>query len=351
MTQAKTALVVGATGVVGRNLLRHLLSLEDWRVIAVSRRRPDIEGDYRHISVDLLDADQTRAQLGSALGVTHIFYAAYVERGNWAETVAPNLAMLANLMEVVEAASPDLRHVNLMHGTKWYGSHLGPFKTPSREDDPRHMPPNFYFDQQDFIAERQKGKAWSWSSARPHATCGFALGNPMNLVMVLAVYATISKALGLPLRHPGSEANAAALYQVCDTDHLAKAVLWMAEEPRCANEPFNITNGDIFRWRDLWPDLARFFEMETAPPQKIDLAAMMADKGALWERIVERHGLEPIPFDRLVSWAFGDFVFKSEYDIVSSTTKARQYGFHDVIDSRDMFLRQFAELRAKRIIP
>ena len=173
----------------------------------------------------------------------------------------------------------------------------------------------------------------------------------MNLVMVLAVYATISKALGLPLRHPGSEANAAALYQVCDTDHLAKAVLWMAEEPRCANEPFNITNGDIFRWRDLWPDLARFFEMETAPPQKIDLAAMMADKGALWERIVERHGLEPIPFDRLVSWAFGDFVFKSEYDIVSSTTKARQYGFHDVIDSRDMFLRQFAELRAKRIIP
>jgi hypothetical protein len=29
--------------------------------------------------------------------------------------------------------------------------------------------------------------------------------------MVLAVYATISKALGLPLRHPGSEANAHAL--------------------------------------------------------------------------------------------------------------------------------------------
>lgn len=30
MTDKKTALVVGATGVVGRNLLRHLVLLDDW---------------------------------------------------------------------------------------------------------------------------------------------------------------------------------------------------------------------------------------------------------------------------------------------------------------------------------
>src|SRR5205823_3605663 len=102
-----------------------------------------------------------------------------------------------------ETASPDLTHVNLMHGTKWYGNHLGSFKTPAKEDDPRHMPPNFYYDQQDLVAARQRGKTWTWSTARPHAICGFAAGNPMNLVMVLAVYATISKSLGMPLRHPG----------------------------------------------------------------------------------------------------------------------------------------------------
>ena len=38
-----------------------------------------------------------------------------------------------------------------MQGSKWYGNHLGPYLTPARETDPRHMPPNFYYDQQDFL--------------------------------------------------------------------------------------------------------------------------------------------------------------------------------------------------------
>jgi hypothetical protein len=42
---------------------------------------------------------------------------------------APNRTMLVNLLDAIEPASPDLAHVNLMHGTKWYGNHLGPFKT------------------------------------------------------------------------------------------------------------------------------------------------------------------------------------------------------------------------------
>lgn len=48
----KTALVAGATGVVGRNLLRQLVSDPDWDVIAASQRAPD---RYRHIAADPLD--------------------------------------------------------------------------------------------------------------------------------------------------------------------------------------------------------------------------------------------------------------------------------------------------------
>ena len=43
----KVALVVGASGVVGRNLLQHLLTLDGWSVIALSRRDPDLKGEYR----------------------------------------------------------------------------------------------------------------------------------------------------------------------------------------------------------------------------------------------------------------------------------------------------------------
>jgi nucleoside-diphosphate-sugar epimerase len=345
----KTALIAGATGVVGRNLLRELAADPDWDVIAVSRRAPDIQ--VRHIGVDLLDAADAKRKLGALAEVTHIFFAPYIEKPSWAEMVAPNLALLANLMDAVEPAAMRLQHVNLMHGTKWYGSHLGPFKTPAKEGDPRHMPPNFYYDQQDFIVARQQGKAWTWSSARPHAICGFAVGNPMNLVMVLAVYATVSKALGLPLRHPGSEANARALYNVTDSGLVARACRWMATAPDAANQPFNITNGDVFRWRDLWPVFADYFGMKLATPQKIDLVQMMADKAPLWESLVARHGLQPIPFGDLVRWAYGNFVFTPDYDIISSTTKAKQLGFAEVQDSEQMFLRQFDELRERKIIP
>ncbi len=349
--KTKTALIAGATGVVGRNLLKYVLSRGDWNVITLSRRRPDLEGAYTHIPVDLLDPDDCREKLGGLQDITHVFFAAYIERPTWAETVPPNVDILRNLMDAVEPVAANLQHVNLMHGTKWYGNHLGPFKTPAQEDDPRHMPPNFYYDQQDLVAERAKGKAWTWSTARPHGICGFAIGNPMNLSMVVSVYATISKALGLPLRHPGSVANANALYQVTDTSHLAKSAVWMSTEPGCANQPFNITNGDIFRWADMWPAFAKYFGMDLAPPQQINLEHMMADKGNLWTDIVEQHGLQDIPYDQLVSWAYGDFVFTPEYDIISSMTKARQFGFHDIVDSRQMFLSLFDDLRQNRIIP
>jgi len=138
MPYRKKALIAGATGVVGRNLLRHLLTLDDWDVIAVSRRKPDVEGRYEHVPIDLLDRAQTFEALKRQRGVTHVFFSAYFELPTWAEMVAPNQTMLVNLMDAIETASPNLAHVNLMHGTKWYGNHLGPFKTPAKEDDPRH---------------------------------------------------------------------------------------------------------------------------------------------------------------------------------------------------------------------
>jgi nucleoside-diphosphate-sugar epimerase len=347
----RTALVCGATGVIGRSILSHLTAQPDWTIVAVSRRKPDIPGTYRHIAVDLLDAEATAAALGQPLGITHVFYASYIERGSFAESGPANVAMLTHLLDAVVPASPALAHINLMQGTKWYGSHLGPFKTPAKESDPRAAPPNFYYDQQDLLSARQHGQPWSWSSARPHATCGYATGNPMNLVMVIAVYASILKALGQPLRHPGSSANANALYQCCDVGLLARACTWMATNPACANEPFNITNGDIFRWNTLWPRFAKYFDMELAAPQPIKLADRMRDKAEVWDQLVQKHELKPIPFAQVAAWGFGDFVFASPYDIISSTMKARRFGFQDSIDSEEMFIRLFDQLRKNRVIP
>jgi hypothetical protein len=173
----------------------------------------------------------------------------------------------------------------------------------------------------------------------------------MNLSMVIAVYAAISKELGLPLRFPGPEAAYRALYQITSADILAKATDWAGSSQAARNEIFNITNGDYFRWQHMWPRIARMFDMEVADPVPISLAAYMADKGPLWDEMTRKYQLTPISYSRLVSWAFGDFIFHSAFDNISSTIKARRAGFHECIDTEDMFAEFFTELRKNRVIP
>jgi len=347
----RTALIAGATGVVGRNLLKHLTQESGWEIVALSRRRPDIPGAYTHIAVDLMDPASCRRQLAQLTDVTHIFHAAYVEKPDLGEWVDSNTSMLRNLVETIEPIAPGLQHIHVMHGTKWYGNHLGPFKTPAKEDDPRHMPPNFYYDQWDYLVQRQQGKSWSYSAARPHAISGLAIGNPMNLTMVIAVYAAISKELGLPLCHPGSAGNYHALYQCTDAGLLARAMVWMSTTPACANQAYNITNGDLIRWENTWPRIAEYFGMQVGPRRQINLSKYMADKGPVWDRIVERHGLAPIAYQDIVSWPYGDFVFTADFDIISDMGKARRHGFHESMDTEHMFFGLWDQMRAARLIP
>ena len=63
----KVALVVGAQGVIGRNLIDHLATLDDWRIVGLSRRGGESTERVRHIAVDLLDAADTRAKLGAPI--------------------------------------------------------------------------------------------------------------------------------------------------------------------------------------------------------------------------------------------------------------------------------------------
>jgi nucleoside-diphosphate-sugar epimerase len=347
----QVALVVGARGVIGGNLVEHLRTLGGWEVIGLSRRGGPSADGVRHIAVDLLDADDSREKLGGLDHVTHIFYAAYQDRPSWAELVAPNVAMLVNTIDAVEPVASRLQHVSLMQGYKVYGAHLGPFKTPAREDDPPHMPPEFNVDQQRFLEQRQAGATWTWSAIRPSVVCGFALGNPMNLAVLIATYATIAKELDVPLRFPGRPGAWTSLIEMTDAGLLAEATVWAATTPACANQAFNINNGDIFRWQDMWPVIADYFGVETAAPLPMSLETVMDDKQDVWDAIVARHDLAPTPYSDVSSWGFGDFVFAWDYDVLADGSKARRLGFGRHVDSRAMFTGIFDDLRSRRIIP
>ncbi|RFM28456.1 SDR family oxidoreductase [Deminuibacter soli] len=350
-SKQQVALVAGANGVIGRNLIQHLQALGNWEIIGLSRRGGEPAPRTSYIAVDLLDKKDTAAKLSSLSNITHLFYTAYQDKPSWTELVAPNVTMLTNVVEATEAASAQLQHISLMQGYKVYGAHLGPFKTPAHESDAGHMPPEFNVDQQAYLEKAQQGKSWNWSAIRPSVVGGFALGNPMNLVMSIAVYATISKELGLPLRFPGKPGAYDKLLEMTDADLLAKATVWAADSAHAANQAFNINNGDLFRWSELWPEIARYFELETAPPLPMQLNTIMADKAALWQQVTAKYNLQPIPYNELSAWGFADFVFSWDYDMFADGSKARRAGFHEYVETKAMFFNLFDDLRRRKIIP
>ncbi|WP_242694427.1 SDR family oxidoreductase [Pseudogracilibacillus auburnensis] len=349
--QKKVALVVGANGVIGHNLIDYLTTLNDWEIIGLSRRGGEQDGRVKYVAVDLLDLDNCKEKLNELTEVTHIFYTAYQDRPTWAELVPPNLAMLTNTLETVEEVATNLQHVSIMQGYKVYGGHLGPFKTPARETDEHFMPPEFMLEQQKHLEKQQLGKSWSWSAIRPSVVCGFGLGNPMNLAMVIAVYASISKELNLPLRFPGKPGAYDKLLEMTDAGLLAKAIVWAATNEKGANQAFNINNGDLFRWNEMWPKIARHFELDVAPPLPMSLDVVMADKESMWNAMIEKYGLEQTPYKDVSSWGFGDFVFSWDYDMFADGSKARRFGFYEYIDTEEMFMSIFDDFRRRKIIP
>jgi nucleoside-diphosphate-sugar epimerase len=304
-----------------------------WDVTIVSRRAPEVRDPRAPCRLRHERSRRLRARARRGMGATtHIFWTGHATGTRWVDKAARDTDLFRNAMTAIEPAAPKLVHVCLLQGSKYYGRHLGPFKTPAKESDPRHFPPNFYYTQEDFLKALAAGKRWTWSLMRPHIVCGYARTD-INLPKPIAVYATLCKKLGLPLRFPGPEGAYRAVHCASDVELLNKGMLWAATTPAAANEAFNMVNGDHFRWQYLWPRIAEYFGMEAGGVQQIDLELMMADKEPLWNEIVREHGLLPTPFAEAANWSFANYAFAPTWDIMLDNTKARRHGFQEFVDS------------------
>jgi len=79
----KKALVAGALGVTGRTLINHLVSLGDWEVIGLSRRKPEFKSAAQFIAVDLLNRPEVEERLSGINEITHLFFAALQPAANF----------------------------------------------------------------------------------------------------------------------------------------------------------------------------------------------------------------------------------------------------------------------------
>jgi hypothetical protein len=62
-------------------------------------------------------------------------------------------------------------------------------------------------------------------------------------------------------------------------------MVFLSTSTKARNEAFNVTNGDLFRWKHLWPRVARLFDMPCGEVQTLSLSQWMADKDPIWDRI------------------------------------------------------------------
>ena len=354
----KTVLVAGATGLVGYAALKHFVRAPDCDVIAVSRRLPPAIG-ARHVALDLTDATACRDAMKTLPDVTHLVYAALFELPGlvqgWRDAgqIETNDRMLRNLLDPLIKAAPGLRHVTLLQGTKAYGVHVRPMAVPAREGRSElREQPNFYWTQEDYLRRVQAGRDWCFSILRPVLIVGEAIGGAMNLIPALGAHAAVMRERGPILPYPG---GAERVSQAVDADLLARAIAWAGDAPAARDETFNVTNGDVFSWPNVWPAIADAVGMQPGPDEPFLLQSLGSGD---WDRVRQRHALRSPALADFVglSLEYADYQMRYGHTepgppAIVSAVKIAQAGFHEVMDTELMFRNWFKLFQKQRLLP
>ncbi|KAE8393602.1 hypothetical protein BDV23DRAFT_191472 [Aspergillus alliaceus] len=400
-----TAIVTGATGILGREIIHHA-SPDTWKTVhALSRSQAEhYPSHIVHNKIDLLAAPEDLAKQlkDQKIEGEYLFFTAYLQKDDEGEMERVNGNMIQNFLQALTLTGAEklLKRVILTTGAKHYGVHLGPVKQPIEEHDPwvegEGRPPNFYYRQQRIVAERSQsskertgGRGWDYVVTYPNDVIGVVKGNFMNLTTALGLYATITKELGAPFVFPGSPAFYTRFDSFTASRHHARFCLWASREPRCSNEAFNVVNGDVQSWQTMWPLLAEYFGLRVPERQfdnedekvvpLIERPPLLEQAGAMgirdrvgrgevrmhvdllswaqredvkraWGEVAEREGLQVDAFEK-ATWFFLNFVLGRNYDVVISMNKARRYGFTEAVDTWEELRRALDDLVKEGILP
>lgn len=357
----KTVLIIGASGLVGTAAARAFRS-ENWSVIATSRRIPELLQDenYQYLSLDLQDAAACTRAAESLETITHVVYAAVYEMPGlmtgWSDPhqIETNSKMLRNIIEPL-ARHDRLQHVTLLQGTKAYGGSVQPMRVPARESQPRVDHPNFYWEQEDYLREKSSTAHFDYTILRPQLIVGPNHGVVMNLPPVVGAYAAIRQHEGLPFSFPGGPDW---VWEAVDARLVGNACVWAADHPIAAGETYNLTNGEVFTWRDMWPGIAETLGVRPGPDESLSVAQYLTQRAGLWDEITELHGLKGGTLLQLLgeSHHYADLCFahlatSAPPPTFVSTIKIKQAGFTETANSEASFCHWLRDLQRRQIIP
>src|SRR3546814_21109495 len=84
----------------------------------------------------------------------------------------------------------------------------------------------------------------------------------MNTIPVIGIYAALCREEGRAFSYPG---HISYPREAVDARLIGDAAVWAAGNPRAWGEHYNLTNGEVFSWRNLWPGLAAFLRVRPGP--------------------------------------------------------------------------------------
>lgn len=352
-----TALVVGCTGITGSNLAAELIR-NGWTTYGLARNPHSAIQGLIPVKADLLDPKSLETALEN-IAPTHIFFTTWMRNDTEEENIRINSLLIKNLLDTL-SGKKSIQHVSLVTGLKHY---LGPFEayaksgllpeTPLREEQPRLAYPNFYYAQEDEVYEAAERDHFTWSIHRPHTVIGYAVGNLMNMGTTLAIYASICKATGRKFIFPGSSAQWNGLSDVTDARILGEQLIWASTTDAAKNQAFNITNGDVFRWKWLWEKIAEYFEIEFEGYENNvrPLEKEIKDDQRIWAELAEKHNLQESGLFKISSAWHTDLDLGRPIEVMTDMTKSRKLGFTSYQSTLDSFLDLFEKLKAEKIIP
>lgn len=351
------ALVVGATGITGSNLAEELIA-QGWTTYGLSRNPNSTISGLRSIKADLLDERNLMEAL-DGISPTHIYFTTWMRNDTEEENIRVNSLLVRNLLNVL-SPKKSIKHVALVTGLKHY---LGPFEayakqgilpeTPVREEHPRLPLPNFYYAQEDEVYKASERDGFTWSIHRPHTVIGHAVGNLMNMGTTLAIYASICKETGRKFIWPGSEAQWNGVSDVTDAKVLAKQLVWASSTKSAKNQAYNITNGDVFRWKWLWKRLADWFGIEAEGFNGMirPLEKELENDAQIWSEIAKKYHLKEENLSKLSSAWHTDLDLGRPLEVMCDMSNSRKLGFTAYKSTEDSFIELFERLRAENIIP
>jgi nucleoside-diphosphate-sugar epimerase len=356
----KKVLITGASGLLGVAAIESFLNA-GWDLTGISRRKPELPSGRKidFLSVDLRDQEKTRAAFEPLTDVTHIVYTALHEKpelvAGWSskDQIDTNNAMLRNVVEPIVRSASSFRHISILQGTKVYGVHLHPIPIPARERDARNDHPNFFFDQEAYVGEMGAKHGFNFSALRPQLVTGPTPG-ALNVLPAIGAYAAIRREKGKPFGFPGGPSF---VWEAADADLVADVMVWAAQSPQAANEAFNITNGDVFEWRNVWPGIAETLGVETGPDTPTSVTTYLAENAAIWDKIVAKYGLRSRSLRELVGQGDQHADFAFAYGAPAgprafvSTVKLRQAGFTKVVDTEVSFRNALQSLIDRKLLP